>query len=95
MSYLRAGLLKRALPVQAMVAVDAALQLSAPLGALSPSVFIRNSVSGAAVADAARERFVSPRSGAPLRRDGDVMVCDADGTRWRVNGNFYDFKEPV
>ncbi|MBP7600894.1 MAG: class I SAM-dependent methyltransferase [Thermoflexales bacterium] len=94
-SYLRAGPLKRVLPVQAMVAVDAALQLSAPLGALSPSVFVRNTVPGAAVADADRARFVSPRSGAPLRRDGDVMICDADGTRWRVSGNFYDFKEPL
>ncbi len=95
-SYLRAGPLKRALPVQAMVAIDAALQLTAPLGALSPSVFVRCSAGGdPGPIPAGDARFVSPRSGAALRREGDTLICEADGTRWRASGNFYDFKESV
>jgi ubiquinone/menaquinone biosynthesis C-methylase UbiE len=39
--------------------------------------------------------FRSPRSGQPLRREGDVLVCDADSTSWQARGNFYDFKEPM
>lgn len=93
-SYLRASALKRALPVQAMVAADAALQLTAPLGAYSPSVFVR-ATAAAGPRGPAEGLFVSPRSGGALRREGDLLICDGDGTRWRVNGAFYDFKEPV
>lgn len=93
-SYLRASSLKRALPVRAMVAADAALQLSAPLGAYSPSVFVR-ATAVAGPARLANALFVSPRSGGALRREGDHLICDADGTRWRVSGAFYDFKEPI
>lgn len=98
-SYLRAGALKKRVPVQAMVAVDAALQLTAPLGALSPSVFVRaKTAPGPAPARDGGGRdslFVSPRSGGALRREGDVLVCDADGTRWHAKGPFFDFKEPA
>ena len=111
-SYLRAGLLKRVMPVQWMVYVDSLLQLTAPLGALSPSVFMQNvriatddegrrtedekaassSADGQVLSGDAI--FRSPKSGGSLRREGDVLVCDADGTRWRAQGNFFDFKEP-
>ena len=47
----------------------------------------------------AEDLFRSPKSGGTLRREsgpnGEAMVCDADGTRWSVDGNFFDFKEPV
>ena len=100
-SYLRAGLFKRVLPLQAMVGIDAALQRTAGLGLYSPSVFLKLRAVGAPAADApdgdapADALFRSPRSGLPLRRDGDMLVCDGDGTRWRAAGNFFDFKEPV
>jgi ubiquinone/menaquinone biosynthesis C-methylase UbiE len=98
-SYLRSGFLKRVMPVQWMVYLDAALQLTAPLGELSPSVFTQN-VNGAVGATDGQALsgdaiFRSPRSGQPLRREGDVLVCDADGTRWHAQGNFFDFKEPI
>ena len=98
-SYLRSGFLKRTVPVQWMVYIDSLLQLTAPLGALSPSVFTQNvnaateAVDGQALSGDAI--FRSPRSGESLRREGDVLVCDADGTRWHAQGNFYDFKEPL
>lgn len=96
-SYLRSGLVKRVLPLKAMVSVDAALQRTP--GLWSPSVFVRCTAAGpdqvrqdALTGDAI---FVSPRSGMPLRREGGVLVCDADGTRWRADGGVYDFKEPL
>ena len=97
-SYLRAGVFKRALPLKTMVSIDAALQRTAPVALFSPSVFAKLEVRsqksevGALVGEAI---FNSPRSGSALRREGDVLVCDADGTRWHARGNFYDFKEPI
>lgn len=100
-SYLRAGFIKRRVPAQWMVYADALLQRTAWLGLWSPSVFTQNvpaagqspAVDGLALAGDAI--FRSPRSGQPLRREGDTLVCDADGARWRAQGNFYDFKETV
>jgi SAM-dependent methyltransferase len=98
-SSLRSGLLKRVVPVQWMVYLDALLQLTAPIGELSPSVFTQNvnAVAGGSDGQALSGDaiFRSPRSGAPLRREGDVLVCDADGTRWHAQDNFFDFKEPL
>ena len=98
-SYLRIGLLKRILPLRTMVAIDAVLQRTAGLGLFSPSVFLQMNTQGSTPTDqsalAGDAIFRSPRSGLPLRRAGDVLVCDGDGTRWRAHGNFYDFKEPV
>jgi hypothetical protein len=100
-SYLRVGTVKRLMPVQWMVVVDAVLQRTAPLALLSPSVFTLNvrAADGPSVPRMEGVPFEailqSPRSGAPLRREGDVLVCDADGTRWQARGNFYDLKEPL
>ncbi len=97
-SYLRWAALKRVVPVRWMVYADALLQLTAALGVLSPSVFtlsVNNAGAGDGQALRGDQIFRSPRSGSPLHREGDALVCDADGTRWRVQGNFYDFKEPM
>ncbi|MCS7060524.1 MAG: class I SAM-dependent methyltransferase, partial [Anaerolineae bacterium] len=107
-SYLRAGFIKRRIPVEWMVYADAILQRTAWLGLWSPSVFTQNIAASPDQKDSRRSTadapstnqsieaiFRSPRSGQPLRREGNVLVCDADGTRWRVQGNFYDFKENV
>jgi ubiquinone/menaquinone biosynthesis C-methylase UbiE len=98
-SYLRAGILKRALPLRAMVGIDSALQRTAGLGLFSPSVFLKLKALGATSPDQSALNgdaiFRSPRSGQPLRREGDALVCDADGTRWLAKGSFYDFKEPL
>ncbi|NJM39962.1 MAG: class I SAM-dependent methyltransferase [Anaerolineae bacterium] len=107
-SYLRAGFFKRVLPLKAMVRLDAALQKTSGAGLLSPSVFTQNKArdeshqNGRRVASdefvarhSSLDIFRSPKSGAPLHREGDLLVCDVDGTRWQARGNFYDFKEPV
>lgn len=103
-SYLRAGFFKRVLPLKTMLSMDKALQGTAGLGLFSPSVFTQNTTPSApqnpptpapAKLTTAEALFCSPKSGGALRREGDALVCDADGTRWQVDGNFYDFKEPV
>lgn len=99
-SYLRSGALKRLVPVNLMVYIDAMLQLTARLGMYSPSVFTLNrrvaeagasdgqSVSGDSI-------FRCPRTGETLQRESDVLVSSSSKLRWRVQGSFYDFKEPV
>lgn len=102
-SYLRAGFFKRALPLGAMVRIDAALQRTASLALLSPSIFVQSVAAGPGheaeesegMALRGEAIFRSPRSGQPLRREGDMLVCDTDGTRWQATGNFYDFKAPL
>ena len=98
-SYLRAGFFKRVLPLKAMVRLDAALQKTAGAGLLSPSVFTQNVTKDDGTQKSSRpssdDIFRSPKTSAPLRREGDLLVCDADGTRWQAQGNFFDFKEPV
>jgi ubiquinone/menaquinone biosynthesis C-methylase UbiE len=101
-SYLRADFFKRVLPLAAMVRIDAALQPTAALTLLSPSVFVQSVAIGQwenapsqRVPPGCEAIFRSPRSGQPLRREDDALICDADGTRWYAHGNFYDFKEPM
>ncbi|MFC1463807.1 MAG: class I SAM-dependent methyltransferase [Candidatus Brachytrichaceae bacterium NZ_4S206] len=101
-SYLRAGFFKRALPLGAMVRIDATLQRTASLALLSPSVFVQSvavgpghGAEGEGATLSGEAIFRSPRSGQLLRREGDMLVCDADGTRWQAKGNFYDFKTPL
>jgi ubiquinone/menaquinone biosynthesis C-methylase UbiE len=97
-SYLRLGVLKRTLPLKLMVGIDSALQRTARLGLYSPSVFLqlraaRNGPDNTGLTGDAL--FCSPKSGGALRRDGNSLVCDTDGTRWEVDGNLYDFKTPL
>ncbi len=96
-SYLRAGFFKRVLPLKAMVRLDAALQKTSGAGLLSPSVFTQNMAQSPITNYQLpiTDIFRSPKTGAPLHREGDLLVCDADGTRWQAQGNFFDFKEPV
>ena len=99
-SYLRSGLLKRTVPVNIMVYVDALLQLTAPLFLMSPSVFSLNKQEMGTAASVDRqsasgdEIFRCPRTGQRLHREGDYLINE-DGLRWQVRGQFYDFKEPV
>jgi SAM-dependent methyltransferase len=99
-SYLRADFLKRRLPLKLMVGLDALLQPSGAFALFSPSVFVQlvaaqGDGAGSSERLAGEAIFCSPCSGAPLRREGNALVCDADGMRWRAEGNFYDFKTPL
>jgi SAM-dependent methyltransferase len=96
-SFLRLGLFKRLLPLSAMVAVDRLLQ---PMGGalpISPSVFVENKTPGERIPVVPLESmFKCPTCGSsPLKRQGDMMLCTANGHRWAVRDGIYDFKEPL
>jgi len=92
-SFLRAGLLKRTLPTSLMVGVDRLLQKTGSL--VAPSIFTRNQSTGESPNQTRIEDFFAdPRTGAPLRRQGETLVS-ADGTAWAIRDGIYDFKQPV
>ncbi len=94
-SWLRAGWLKRRVPLKALVSVDNLLQ---PLGAvlpLAPSIFTRNEMdtSGAAPLAPLEALFVNPdQPESVLVRDGDALRCPQTSARWAVRDGIYDFK---
>ncbi|MBO9308804.1 MAG: class I SAM-dependent methyltransferase [Chloroflexi bacterium] len=95
-SWLRLGLLKRLLPLRLMVALDRILQ---PLGSLlpyAPQIFVESQVCGAPSALVPREQlFKCPLTGAPLRREGDLLVSAEGNPRWAIRDGIYDLKEPL
>jgi len=101
-SSLRMNALKRRLPLALLKTLDRAIQPSGAVLPLSPSVFVRNSMSTAdtistpvplAAADAL---FVNPTlKTSVLRREADMMICPATGTRWAIHDGIYDFKETL
>jgi SAM-dependent methyltransferase len=97
-SWFRLGLLKRALPVRVLAALDAMLQ---PSGCtVSPSVFLDLRLPGVSRKDTlsdvkdALEILRCPRSGAPLRRDGEVLVSE-NRIRWGIREGVFDFRQPL
>lgn len=95
-SWLRLGLFKRLLPLRVMVALDRLLQ---PLGGMfpyAPQIFVENRVAGVTGALVGRDQlFKCPLTGAPLRREGDLLVSAEGNPRWAIRDGIYDLKEPV
>ncbi|PJF37043.1 MAG: hypothetical protein CUN49_02315 [Candidatus Thermofonsia Clade 1 bacterium] len=95
-SWLRLALFKKVLPLRAMVALDRLLQ---PLGAwlpYAPQIFVENRVSGAPTPLVERDQlFRCPITGAPLRREGDLLVSTEGNPRWAIRDGIYDLKEPL
>jgi ubiquinone/menaquinone biosynthesis C-methylase UbiE len=98
-SWLRAGFLKRRLPLNALRGIDSLLQYLGPVLPLAPSVFIKNRTTSTEVAQPvvpADRLFVNPmHKESVLVREGDVMRCPQTGMRWAVRDGIYDFKEPI
>lgn len=93
-SFFRAGLFKKLLPTDALVAVDSLLQHSGLL--YTPSIFAHALTRGTSPDNLdAADIFRCPESGEPLRREGDILVCDATGVRWAIRDGIYDFKAPL
>ncbi len=95
-SWLRLSLFKRLLSLRWMVALDQLLQ---PLGQLlpyAPQIFVENRVDGPPSAVIERDQlFKCPLTGAPLRREGDVLISAQGNPRWAVRDGIYDLKEPL
>jgi SAM-dependent methyltransferase len=97
-SWLRAGLLKRRLPLQTLTAIDRVLQPLGPVLPLSPSVFVKNVAQAANRAPVVpfEQLFVNPdRPGSVLIQDGETMRCPETGARWAIHNGIYDFKAPI
>jgi SAM-dependent methyltransferase len=96
-SSLRLSLLKRLLPLGLMVALDRLIQPTGGVLPISPSIFVENKTPGTRTPVAPLEAlFKCPSCGAaPLRREGDVMLCPTHGHRWAIHNGIYDFKEPL
>jgi ubiquinone/menaquinone biosynthesis C-methylase UbiE len=94
-SQFRQALLKRVIPLGALVWLDAMIQRPGGLWPLSPSVFVRASrPGGGPVTDDVVWRCPGC-GGLELHRDGDGQVCEACGRVWGYRDGVHDFKTPV
>lgn len=95
-SWLRLGLVKRFLPLSALMSLDALLQRTK--WRVAPSIFTRNHVNGQSAPSNLHlqgdELFVCPRTKSPLTREGDTLRSP-EGLRWQIRDGIYDFKTPV
>jgi ubiquinone/menaquinone biosynthesis C-methylase UbiE len=100
-SHFRMALLKRTIPVSALVAADALLQWTGALWQLTPSVFIRARVPGADPERAkmpadVSEFFRCPECGGTRLLDQtNNLECSDCGLKWGVQDGIYDFRQPV
>lgn len=101
LSWFRAELLKRVVPIGALVGLDSVLQRTGFL--VTPSIFVRSHklASGGPTASSINVHahpdslFVCPESGGTLTREGDVLYSAKSGLRWAVRDGIYDFKVPL
>jgi SAM-dependent methyltransferase len=90
-SYFRLDALKKRLPVDLLVSLDALLQ---PSGLLySPSIFAHCTAKGDGPDDiAAASVFACPETGGELIREGDTFYSPQAQQRWAIRDGIYDFK---
>jgi SAM-dependent methyltransferase len=96
-SHFRFAPLKKIVPTGTLVAADSLAQKTGDWWQLSPSVFVQSRHRGGAAA-APGTFFACPICQTPLGRVvAGRLICSnpACGRVWRVEGNLYDFKEPV
>lgn len=93
-SYFRIRALKRVVPVRVLVALDRVAQPTAQIAVLSPSVYTLNyATDGTGPNGLDGPLFKCQACGAPLRDEGDAMVCPYGDGRWALRDGIYDFKE--
>jgi SAM-dependent methyltransferase len=96
LSYFRLPALKRLVPTQLLVALDALLQPTGQLLQLSPSVFIRARAPMTGPVAGVDQFFRCPKcSGLTLNDNGDHLHCAGCDRRWGVREGIYDFREPL
>ena len=94
-SHFRIDLLKRALPVRLLAALDRLLQPTGALWQLSPSVFVRSRADADRAPAPEDVFFRCPACGRPLegRPPIHALTC-ACGETWERKGAIYDFRWP-
>lgn len=96
LSYFRLPLLKRLVPTNLLVALDAALQPTGQFIQLSPSLFVRTQAVGDSPYASPNQIFRCPECGCvELNNHGDHLQCSGCDRRWAVRDGIYDFKEPL
>lgn len=93
-SFFRVGLLKRRVPPGMLVTLDSLLQYTGAL--YTPSIFTRSTAVNLSPDNRhVPSIFVCPETGSELRREGDVLISEANGLRWAIRDGIYDFKAPL
>jgi len=95
-SHFRVPLLKKMVPIQALVTMDSLVQLTGNWWQLTPSVFFQNRhFSPGETADPGLF-FACPECQTPLAMPrNDLFDCPDCLRRWQITDGLYDFKEPV
>jgi SAM-dependent methyltransferase len=93
-SHYRMGMLKRLVPVDVLVAMDALASLTGDWWQLSPSVFVRSRAAGDTPLPPDGAFFRCPSCGHyPLDETAEALCCPACHKRWAIEDGIYDFRE--
>ena len=100
LSHFRIGILKRFVPTGMLVFFDSLFQWTGAFWQLSPSVFVRATVTGQSAPSSKAGDLIScfkcPNCAtSPLRDRQDHLECPGCGSRWQVKDGIYDFREPI
>jgi ubiquinone/menaquinone biosynthesis C-methylase UbiE len=92
-SYFRLGMLKRSVPLNLLVRMDAWLQPSGDWCQLSPSVFARCQADGDTPKAAAGTFFKCPACGSyDIGPHGSKLNCVGCGKEWPIRDGIFDFR---
>ena len=97
-SHFRFAPLKRVVPTGWLVSLDGAIQRTGAWWQLTPSVFVRSTLTAPRTAASDDAFFACPTCRTPLGESAEgMLICTnpACGRRWRVENGLYDFKEPI
>lgn len=95
-SHFRLGALKRVVPTDVLVSLDALAQQTGNWWQLTPSVFIHNQHPAWGETAVPGTFFACPTCLTPLGQvENGRLPCLACGHAWRVEDGLYDFKEPL
>jgi len=98
-SHFRLDLLKRLVPIDILVALDALAQWTGQLWQLTPSVFVKASLGGEGsglAQDEVIQWFKCPEcEQSPLESQKNYLQCSSCDSRWAIHDGIYDFREPL
>lgn len=95
-SYFRMDLLKKLLPLRALVGADALAQLTGDWWQLSPSVFVLAQASGDTPPANQGSFFRCPECmHFPVEESPEAVLCPSCGRSWLIRDGIYDFRDPA